>query len=192
MAVEAGADAIGMIFAPSPRQIGLETAREIALHLPERVEAVGVFADPSQEELDAVLAAVPRMTLQFSGSEAPVMVAHYGGRAIKAIHVNARGGTEVLEAECARYPHARVLFDTFGAGLAGGTGKTFAWERVAPIAQTRDVIVAGGLKPENVDECVRSARPFGVDVRTGIETDGRKDLQKMRAFERAVRAADAA
>jgi phosphoribosylanthranilate isomerase len=85
-----------------------------------------------------------------------------------------------------------VLFDTYGAGLAGGTGKTFAWERVAPIARQRRVIIAGGLKPENVADCVAAARPFGVDVRTGIETDGRKDAGKMLAFRDAVRGADAA
>jgi phosphoribosylanthranilate isomerase len=192
MAVEAGADAVGMILAPSPRRVGIDIVREIVRRLPDRVEAVGVVVNPSQRELDAMIAACPRMTVQFSGSEKPELVARFGGRAIKAIHVDARAGTEPLEAACALYPRARALFDTYGAGLFGGTGRTFAWERVAEIARTRNIVIAGGLNPNNVDECVRAARPFGVDVRTGVESDGRKDPRKMRAFFDAVRAADAA
>jgi phosphoribosylanthranilate isomerase len=192
MAVEAGANAVGMILAPSPRQVGMDVVREIVRRLPDRVEAVGVVVNPSPEELDAMLAACPRMTVQFSGNESPELVARLGERAIKAIHVDARSGTERLEAACALYPQARALFDTYGDGLAGGTGRTFAWERVAEIARTRNVVIAGGLNPGNVDACVRAVRPFGVDVRSGVESDGRKDARKMRAFFDAVRAADAA
>jgi phosphoribosylanthranilate isomerase len=192
MAVEAGADAVGMILAQSPRQVGMDVVREIVQRLPDRVEAVGVVVNPSQEELDAMVAAFPRMTVQFSGDERPELVARLGERAIKAIHVDARAGAERLEAACALYPRARPLFDTYGDGLAGGTGRPFAWERVAEIARTRSIVIAGGLNPGNVDACVRAARPFGVDVRSGIESDGRKDVRKMRAFVDAVRAADAA
>jgi phosphoribosylanthranilate isomerase len=192
MAVAAGADAVGMILAQSPRQVGMDVVREIVQRLPERVEPVAVVVNPSHQELDALLAASPRMTVQFSGSETSELVARLGDRAIKAIHVDARSGTESLEAACALYPQARALFDTYGDGLAGGTGRTFEWERVAEIARTRNIVIAGGLNPDNVDACVRAARPFGVDVRTGIESDGRKDAQKMRAFFNAVRAADAA
>ena len=192
MAVEAGANAVGMILAQSPRQIGIDTVREIVAHIPARVEAVVVVVNPSPDELDALLAACPNVTVQFSGSERPELVARLGDRSIKAIHVDARGGTERLEAACALYPYARVLFDTYGDGLSGGTGQTFAWERVADFARKRNVVIAGGLNPGNVDACIRSARPFGVDVRTGIESGGRKDAQKMHAFVRAVRGADAA
>ncbi len=73
--------------------------------------------------------------------------------------------------------------------MAGGTGRTFAWEYAVPLARARRVVVAGGLRPENVAECVERVRPFGVDVRSGIETEDRKDVQKMRAFVRAVREA---
>jgi phosphoribosylanthranilate isomerase len=192
LAVEAGADAVGMIFAPSPRRIDPAGARDIAARLPERVEAVGVFVDPSEEELAAALALLPRMSVQFCGSESPELVARYGARAIKAIHVGEADETAALAAACARYPLARVLFDTKAAGMAGGTGRTFAWDRVAPIARTRDVVIAGGLDAANVASCVRSVRPYGVDVRGGIESDGRKDAAKMRAFREAVRGADAA
>jgi phosphoribosylanthranilate isomerase len=192
MAVGAGADAVGMILAPSPRQIGMDVVREIVRRLPDRVEAVAVVVNPSQADLDAMLAACPALTVQFSGSEKPELVARYGERAIKAIHVDARGGTERLEAACELYPQARALFDTYGDGLAGGTGQTFAWERVADFARKRSIVIAGGLNPSNVGACIRAARPFGVDVRSGIESGGRKDAQKMRAFVGAVRGADAA
>ncbi|HTA38708.1 MAG TPA: phosphoribosylanthranilate isomerase [Candidatus Acidoferrales bacterium] len=192
MAVEAGADAVGMILAPSPRRVGIDVAREIAGGMPAGVEAVAVVVNPSPDELDALLAACPNLTIQFSGSERPELVARFGDRAIKAIHVDARGGTERLEAACELYPQARVLFDTYGDGLSGGTGQTFAWERVAEFARKRNVVIAGGLNPANVDACIRAARPFGVDVRTGIESGGHKDAEKMRAFFSAVRAADAA
>jgi phosphoribosylanthranilate isomerase len=191
LAVEAGADAVGMILASSPRQVGIDVVREIVRNVPTRVEAVAVVVNPSPDELQS-LAAFPTLTMQFSGRERPDLVARFGDRAIKAIHVDARGGTELLEAACEQYPQARVLFDTYGDGLAGGTGQTFAWERVTEFARKRHVVIAGGLNPSNVAECIRVARPFGVDVRTGIETGGRKDVEKMRAFVSAVRAADAA
>jgi phosphoribosylanthranilate isomerase len=192
MAIDAGADAVGMILAPSPRQIGVDVVREIVRSLPARVEAVAVVLNPSSDELDALMAACPNASIQFSGSEPPVVVARFGDRAIKAVRVDARVGTERLEAACELYPHARVLFDTYGDGLAGGTGQTFAWERVTEFARKRNVVIAGGLNHANVDSCIRVARPFGVDVRSGIETGGRKDVLKMRAFVSAVRAADAA
>jgi phosphoribosylanthranilate isomerase len=192
LAVDEGADAIGMIFAPSPRRIALDAVGEIARKLPERVEPVGVFVDPAPGELAAALALFPRMSVQFSGAEPPELVARYGERAIKAIHVDAAAREDALEAACASYPGVRILFDTKAAGLAGGTGTAFDWERVLPIARTRRVVIAGGLNPSNVAACVTALRPFGVDVRSGIETDGRKDVAKMRAFRDAVRVADAA
>jgi len=192
LAIDAGANAVGMIFAPSPRRVTPEAVREIALRLPESVEPVGVFVDPSPQDLEAALALLPRMSVQFSGGEAPELVARFGERAIKAIHVSEGAGTAALQAACAPFPAARVLFDTAASGLAGGTGRSFAWDVVAPIARARAVVVAGGLTAENVASCVRAVRPFGVDTRSGIESAGRKDLGKMRAFRDAVRAADAA
>jgi phosphoribosylanthranilate isomerase len=192
LALATGADAVGMIFADSPRRISLDALREIGRDLPEGLEAVGVFVDPTAEEVDAALAVLPRMTLQFSGNESPEFVARYGARSIKAIHVDAEAGGDALAEACARYPGVRVLFDTKAAGLAGGTGIVFDWDQVLHIAKTRDVVMAGGLNPDNVGACVRAVRPFGVDVRSGIESSGGfKDPEMMGAFRDAVRAADA-
>lgn len=186
-AVDAGADAIGMIFAPSPRRIEREAAVEIARRLPPSTTPVTVFVDPSEADVAAVLELFPRAMVQFSGAETPRFVARYGERAIKAIHVG--DAPEPLANRCDAYRQALLLFDSFANGLAGGTGTAFAWERIAGIAASRPVVVAGGLTPANVTACLDRARPYGVDVRTGVETGGRKDGAKMRAFVRAVRQA---
>lgn len=187
MAAEAGADAFGMIFAPSPRRISLESAEEIARRLPATIQPVAVFVNPVDSEVEAVRELFPSAFLQFSGEEPPEFVGRYGERAIKAIHIDDR--TTLIEERCERFPVAFVLFDARQDGMAGGTGRTFDWNQIVPIAAQRRVVIAGGLSPENVAECVRRAHPFGVDVRTGIETAGRKDPSKMRDFVRAVRGA---
>jgi phosphoribosylanthranilate isomerase len=186
LAAEAGADAFGMIFAPSPREISLGAAAEIAARV-RSIQPVAVFVNPAASLVDEVRALFPQALLQFSGEEPPEFVARYGARAIKAIHVDA-DGTHVAE-RASRFADATLLLDARHDGLAGGTGTTFAWEHAVPIARERRVVVAGGLTPENVAACVERVRPFGVDVRNGIESDERKDLTKMRAFVRAVREA---
>ena len=187
MAAEAGADAFGMIFAPSPRRISFESAQEIARRAPPTIAPVAVFVNPADSDVDAVRELFPSAFLQFSGDETPDFVGRYGDHAIKAIHIDDR--TTLVEERCERFPAAIVLFDARQDGMAGGTGRTFDWNKIVPIVAKRRVVIAGGLSPENVAECVRQAHPFGVDVRTGIETDGRKDPAKMREFVRAVRGA---
>jgi phosphoribosylanthranilate isomerase len=117
-------------------------------------------------------------------------VRRYGRRAIKAIGVDASSDPLDLADACRFYGDATILFDSRYGGVSGGSGKTFPWDRVVAIARERSIIVAGGLTPENVASCVKSVRPYGVDVRSGIETDDRKDPAKMRAFVEAVRQAD--
>ncbi len=129
--------------------------------------------------------------VQLSGDELPGFATSIGGPVIKAVHVGDETPGE-MERICERYAPSLVLFDTRVAGRYGGTGLTFDWTNIAELARWRPVMVAGGLTPENVALCVRRVRPFGVDVRSGIETDGRKDVEKMRAFVRAVRETDAA
>jgi phosphoribosylanthranilate isomerase len=190
--IEAGADAFGIIFASSPRRISWDAAREVARRLPATVELVSVFVDPSEEEINAVRMLFPGMTVQFSGKEPAEFVRRYGERAIKSIGIDIRSDPADIADACKLYGDATILFDARYGGVTGGTGRTFPWDRVAAIARERPVVVAGGLTPQNVAGCVRSLRPFGVDVRNGIETDNRKDLEKMRAFVQAVREADEA
>jgi phosphoribosylanthranilate isomerase len=185
LAAAAGADAFGMIFAPSPRRISFETAEAIARRLTPGIAPVAVFVNPDRSEVERVLEILPSALLQFSGDETPDFVGRYGDRAIKAMHIDDR--SSLVAERCERFPDALLLFDARQDGMAGGTGRTFDWDQVLPIVGKRRVVIAGGLWDENVAACVERLHPFGVDVRNGIETQGRKDPEKMRAFVRAVR-----
>ncbi len=191
LARDAGADAFGMIFAPSARRIDLDAAREIARACIAGIEPVAVLVDPSEDEIARVRELFPDALLQFSGREPAQLVRGFADRAIKAIHVGDESPEELARL-CDSYAPALALFDTKVPGEYGGTGTTFEWTRVAELARRRRVMVAGGLTPENVGACVRVVRPFAVDVRSGVESDGRKDARKMREFVRAVRENDAA
>lgn len=193
MAVETGADAVGMIFAPSPRRITESAAKHIAEHLPPFITPVGVFVDPTRDDIARAREIFPDLVVQLHGSESPSFVSSIDGKVIKTIHV-AHDLTDgsALERAANEHPRAILLFDTVVNGQSGGTGVAFPWRTIAPIARERQVIVGGGLTPENVSNCVRTIRPFGVDVRSGIESDKRKDLLKMRAFVQAVKDTDAA
>ncbi len=180
-----------MIFAESPRRITWEAAGEIAGRIPSQISPVGVFVNPTRDEIARFRELFPDGLVQLSGDELPGFAHGVAGTVIKAIHVGDESPQE-MERICERYAPSLVLFDTHVAGRYGGTGLAFDWSNVAKIARWRPVIVAGGLTPENVGACVRKVRPFGVDVRSGIESEGRKDIEKMRAFVRAVRENDAA
>jgi len=193
MAVETGADAIGMIFAPSPRRITESAAKHIAAHLPPFITPVGVFVNPSREEIARAREIFPDLVVQLHGEETPAFVSSIDGKIIKTVHIAADGADPAsVERAANAHPRAIILFDTETGGARGGSGVTFPWRIVVPVARLRQVVVSGGLTPENVSNCVRTVRPFGVDVRSGVETGGRKDLLKMRAFVQAVKETDAA
>lgn len=192
MAIETGADAVGMIFAPSPRRITQSSAKHIASHLPPFITPVGVFVDPARDEIERAREIFPDLVLQLHGTESPMFVSSIDGKIIKTIHVaHDTADANAVERAANEHPRAILLFDTIVDGKRGGTGVTFPWRTIAPIARARQVIIGGGLTPENVSNCVRTVRPFGVDVRSGIETESRKDLAKMRAFVQAVKDTDA-
>jgi phosphoribosylanthranilate isomerase len=180
MCVEAGADAIGVNFAPrSPRRIALELARRIVAALPAKVVKVGVFVDATESELRDAIEQVGLGCVQLHGDEPPELVAAFLPHAYKALRVR---GREAL-ALAARYPGEHILLDAYVPGVAGGTGATFDWTLAAELAQIRQVTLAGGLTPSNVADAVREVRPFCVDVASGVESaPGRKDRAKVRAF----------
>lgn len=195
MVVEAGADAVGVILAErSPRRVPLFRLAEIALHVPALVTLVAVFVDPPSSLVDEALkvGAIP----QFHGDEPPEACESFAaGPYLKAYHVRAgdAASPEAFEAYARPYEHATWLFDTAaGSGSSGGTGRTFDWSIVPQLRGNRAVVISGGLTPENVGACVRAVRPYAVDVRSGVETNGVKDRAKVRAFVEAVRDADAA
>lgn len=192
LAIETGADAIGMIFAPSTRRITQSAAKHIAEHLPPFITPVGVFVDPSRDDIARAKDIFPDLVIQLHGQESPSFVSSLDGKIIKTIHVpHDAADQNAVERAANEHPRAILLFDTLVNGQRGGTGVAFQWRTVVPIAQGRQVIVSGGLTPENVGACVRAVRPFGVDVRSGIESEGRKDGAKMRAFVKAVKESDA-
>ncbi|MEX2525526.1 MAG: phosphoribosylanthranilate isomerase [Gammaproteobacteria bacterium] len=180
-AAAAGADAVGLVFYPSsPRAVDIGAARVLSRALPPFVTRVGLFVDADPAEIEAVLNSHCLDMLQFHGSEAPADCERYDMPYMKAIKV--MEGVD-LHAQARRYNSASaLLLDTHVAGLAGGTGKTFPWERV-PGDLSVPVVLAGGLNEENVIEAVSRVRPYAVDVSGGVESSpGIKDSARIRAF----------
>jgi phosphoribosylanthranilate isomerase len=191
-AVAAGADALGVIFAPaSPRCVSAQTGREIARSFAALVTLVGVFVEPSAGQVGEALAA--GYTPQFSGNEPAAACESVAvGPYIKVFHVPPSGVEPAdVERSAQPYAHATWMLDTAVAGKHGGSGRTFDWNVARAFAGKRRLIISGGLTADNVGACIRQVRPYAVDVRSGIETDGVKDPAKMRAFVRAVKEADA-
>ncbi len=191
-AIEAGADAIGVIAAPSPRRVDLRDAVSIALATPAFVDLFAVFVDPDAQTAQPFMEIGARA--QFHGSELPELCERLArGPYLKAFHFDAgtAADSEKLDYVAGRYTRGTLLVDSRVGNKLGGTGVPVAWEPLRAVASRRRIVVSGGLTPENVGECVRTVRPFAVDVRSGIETGGAKDVEKMRAFVHAVREADA-
>ena len=174
-AVEAGADAVGVIVAASPRRVGLERLPELAAAVPAFVTKVGVLAsrgDVGQDDDEAATLRALGFILQFSGDEPAARCEHLaaGTAYLKAFHVRP-GDRDMPDLESRRaYRNAMWMFDSRVDARYGGTGVSFVWDVVRAVAARRPIVVSGGLTPGNVAACVRSVRPHGVDVRSGIET----------------------
>ncbi|MCY4221748.1 MAG: phosphoribosylanthranilate isomerase [Thiotrichales bacterium] len=184
-AARAGADAIGLMFyAPSPRYVAPDRAREICAALPPLVSVVGVFVNPEPHHVETVVEGLPVDLLQFHGEESPELCAGAGKPYVKAVRV--RTGADIAQA-AARYPGARaLLLDAHHDALWGGTGTRFDWD-VVPQDVGCPVVLAGGLTPENVAGAIRRVRPFAVDVSGGVESaPGEKDVRSMERFMKEV------
>lgn len=190
-AVEAGADAIGLVFhGPSPRCIDVARAAEIVHAVAPFVTVAGLFVNAPAADIESVLARVPLALLQFHGEETPQECARHERAWIKALRMRADLD---LAAEARRYAGAcGLLLDSYERTAAGGTGRTFDWQRV-PREPGFPLVLAGGLNAANVGEAIARVRPYAVDVSSGVEgVRGVKDAAKMSAFLRAVQAADQA
>jgi len=181
--VDLGASALGFNFYPSsPRAISPADAWSIIRRLPPFVEAVGVFVNWPPQVVDAMARALRLGSVQLHSAESPAEVIELSRkhRVIKAISV--KPGFRVASVK--RYQAAdAILLDGFSRGLHGGTGRRLDWKLARDAGRYARIILAGGLTPENVTEAIRVARPYGVDVASGVETrPGRKDLAKLRAF----------
>jgi phosphoribosylanthranilate isomerase len=187
-AVAAGAWALGLIFWPhSPRSCELVVATRIAAEYKRRVEVVGVFVDPTLEELARTADSVGLTMLQLHGEEGPSFCAEAARRTgcavIKAARVQSRASIQAL----ARFHTDYHLLDGYAPGVPGGTGETFAWELARAHLGRVPVVLSGGLRPGNVGQAIEAVRPFAVDVASGVElAPGRKDHGKLAAFAHAV------
>lgn len=189
-AVACGADAIGLIFARSPRQVTLAQAAAVVEAVPPPVGRIGVFVDAGLEEIEAAVESLALTAVQLHGSEPPAMCAALSVPVIKAVRV----GTDfsLSDLEPYRGHAAALLLDTYVADKAGGTATPFSWQDVGkPPVWAPPVFVAGGLHPDNVGEAIRAMRPYAVDVSSGVESSpGIKDHDAITRFCAAVAAAD--
>ncbi len=187
-AVDAGADAIGLVFYPkSPRFVTVEQAQAIVAALPPFVSTVGLFVNAERADLQALLDVVPLDLIQFHGDESPEQCEGYNRPYIKALRVQA--GDDIATS-CDAYANAcGILLDTYVAGTPGGTGETFDWALI-PKHLSKPLILAGGLTSANVSQAIAQVHPYAVDVSGGVEkSKGLKDHDKIRAFMSAVHGA---
>jgi len=186
-AASMGVDALGFIFAPSPRRINELTARDIIRHLPLAIWKVGVFVNEELRKMLRIAEDCGLDALQLHGKESPEYCRQIPLPVIKAISVK---DVESLK-EMERYPFDSILLDAAATDRAGGSGKTFCWEMALESRKKRNFILSGGLNPMNVYSAVQKLRPIGVDVCSGVEKVlGKKDPLKMIEFVKEVRKAD--
>ena len=183
-AVEAGADALGFVFAASPRRVEPQEAREIVRRLPPFVRTVGVFRDASYEEIRRGIDESGVDVIQLHGEESPQLCARLYRPVLKRLPIGEPGDNLDLRRRVASYTVAALLLDP-----GAGSGRTFPWEMARGLPGK--IIVAGGLNSENVVAAVRAARPYAVDVASGVEArPGVKDHDKIRALIGSVRRED--
>ena len=198
--IAAGADALGFIFASSKRQVTAAQVSAIAKQLPDKIEKIGVFMDEPVEDILPVVEAAGLTGVQLHGQERSGDVArfaekrdgHKNFRVISTVLVTDNFRHELESVMSAVRPPDCILLDS-----GAGSGKTFAWDVAKDVANefagnsTTQIIVAGGLTPENVGEAIRTFSPWGVDVVSGVELQaGIKDPQKLKAFVDSVRKAE--
>ncbi|GIN92708.1 phosphoribosylanthranilate isomerase [Siminovitchia terrae] len=184
-AVEAGADAIGFVFAASKREVTPEQAKEIIESLPPYVSTVGVFVDETLDRINEIAEYCQLDMLQLHGSETPEYCHHIKRPAVKAIKV--RKASDLDQAAAYKQVVRGLLLDAYVEGASGGTGHTFPWEYAAKARGMDPIVLAGGLRADNVEEAIIKISPFAVDVSSGIESDGVKDPRKMIEFVQRVR-----
>jgi len=180
-AAAAGADAVGFVFAPSPREVSPRQARELAAHLPDHVLKVAVFRHPEPARVAEVLDALEPDWVQTDAADFASFELPAGCRALPVYRSGA--------APDANAAPQRLLFE----GPVSGSGETADWRAASELASRAELILAGGLDPENVTDAIRAVRPWGVDVSSGVErTRGVKDPSKIADFVARARAAAAA
>jgi len=186
VAAALGVDAVGFIFAESPRKVDPEVVFRLSRGLPPFISTVGVFADAEPDHVRHIATVCRLDWIQLHGKESPIYCTKLGLRVLKAIRVKDEDSIHAMGhyRGCVR----GFVLDTYVKGQKGGTGKTFDWALAQEAKQHGPVILAGGLTPDDVQEAVRHLQPYGVDVSSGVESaPGIKDHDKMRRFVEQVR-----
>ncbi len=182
VAANAGADAIGLVFAESPRRVSVERAKEITAALPQDILKVGVFVDAGPEEVLRIAREVGLDYAQLHGDEPPEAVAEIRGGGvgvIKALRVRNAEALAVIE----QYGADLFLLDAWSAKARGGTGVRFDWELAKSLIGRDNIVVSGGLDPENVREAIEYFEPYGVDASSSLEErPGKKSGERVRRF----------
>jgi phosphoribosylanthranilate isomerase len=194
--IEAGANALGFVFAPSKRRVSAEQAREIVAQLPGNIERIGIFDNESVQHVAEVVERVGLTGVQLHGEETPAFIGELVARLAPERNISVIKTVLVNDHFDARFTQVCRDYDCIDAILldsGGGTGRTFDWQKAQPLLSNngKHLIVAGGLNAENVGEAIRKFSPWGVDVVSGVEREpGRKDPEKLKAFVAAVRRAE--
>ncbi|MEH7456487.1 phosphoribosylanthranilate isomerase [Bacillus sp. JJ1127] len=180
VACDYGADAIGFVFAKSKRKIAPEQAKQIITELPAHVMKIGVFVNESVESMQKIAAECGLTHVQLHGDEEDYYIKRLNIPSIKAIGVGS--GADIIKATS--YETDYVLFDSPKEKFRGGNGKTFSWKLLehSPKELQKKTILAGGLHIENIQEAIQTVQPYMVDVSSGVETEGKKDIEKIKQF----------
>ncbi|RKQ33210.1 phosphoribosylanthranilate isomerase [Oceanobacillus halophilus] len=184
VAISSGADFIGFVFADSKRKMEPTQAARIVKNIPNSVQKVGVFVNESVEKMIDIAEQVGLDVIQLHGDESPAIAEKLPYKVIKAFAVDANCLSEIQTYPCDYY-----LLDSPKGKYRGGNGKTFDWDLLnhLPLDSSK-VILAGGLSAENVQTAIRQAKPAGVDVSSGVETNRKKDLNKITQFIKQAKA----
>ena len=194
-AAEAGADFLGLVFAPSRRQVSAEKALQVVEAVralkPSQV-VVGVFVNSAVDEVNRIADYCHLDWIQLSGDETWHYCQQIERPIIKTVHVSNTRTSEEISSEIA-IGHQLLpqedfvcLLDSMVADTYGGTGQAFDWQLAKKISARFPVLIAGGLTPTNVGQLVREIQPWGVDISSGVETNGQKDTAKIKAFIQVV------
>ena len=177
LSVAFGADAVGFVFAPSSRQVSKDQVKEIVRQLPSEIVTIGVFVNERPESVVRTVHEIGLSGAQLHGSEGPSSVEYVADRV--PIVLKGFSGEMPSVEKLSRYSVSAVLVDS----AIPGSGASFDWSLIEGLSSKVRLILAGGLKPENVEGAIRTVRPFGVDVSSGVEAKlGKKDPAKLRAF----------
>jgi phosphoribosylanthranilate isomerase len=189
MVTKLGADALGLNFIPrSKRRVEVDAARAIVQAVGGQIECIGLVEDLEEAAIRELVATVGLNRVQLHGREPAELVTSLGDLAFKAIGIMSAKDVKTAR----KMPGRLILVDACVNGKVGGTGSTFDWRLLGELVKERHVVLAGGLHPDNVASAVRSVRPFGIDVASGVEQKGRpghKDERLVESFIREARAA---